>query len=858
MLTASQISALRDRSEQLLDPITDFLIQDIAERVKEAGQFTGTASYNAWRLQQLGVSQKQLKKEIAKRLKVSQKEAEQLLTQAAETGYNFDMSRFPTSKAIPLSANSSIQQILDATVKQARDDLTNITQTIGFVGNDGVCRELTGAYNQACDFAFQKVSLGAQDFNSAVREATANLAKKGIRYIDYESGVHTSLEAAVRRNIMGGLGIMQNQISRQNHDYLGCDGWEISAHSGSAPDHEPYQGKQYPDKEFQRLNSSLVRPIGELNCGHAASPIIMGVNDPQYTPEELEAMRQENEEGVTFEGKHYTLYEASQRQRKFERSIRDQKRKILIDETLGDTDKLQHDQIRLQVLKQNYARFSKGVGLPMQHARMGAAGFDWKKGKAAKKVLEYPKKAAKKEIQQFREINDAIDFAYGGYNDSDFTQWKSAYKKQNSGVRLSDEELKSINDYTEGGFVALNDVSRFSDAELIKKGYSPSDIARIRKKADTLSGALSKYTLDTDIVTHRFERDVSWLTGNGNGIEDLEKLVGEEYTTEGFTSSGMLPNRFRFTGGKSDAVHFEIVTPKGTNGAFLSMSEKGENEFLYNRNTRYRVIDGGERTVKEQKFNIKTMQMEEIEVRERFLKVQVIPDEMVSSTAKKMLDKSLQRDKIFTPAKTIEEARSYAKQVLGLDTDLLYNKVNIDVANAINKCIREVYDTFGDVHEAGFLNGLRVMTGNKPFVAAYSPALKEILLLQKNVSFKSSMSTLAKTAKKQFDMGFWSTGEAEHSIRHEIGHSVNMWLADTDGSKLKRISALRERITRDCGITSWSTSDTDEHIKSAGGFLSYYALRNDDEFVAEAIAEYMGGNPRETAKEVVEILLGRK
>lgn len=109
----------------------------------------------------------------------------------------------------------------------------------------------------------------------------------------------------------------------------------------------------------------------------------MGVNDPQYTPEELEAMRQENEDGVTFEGKHYTLYEASQRQRKFERSIRDQKRKILIDETLGDKDKLQQDQIRLQVLKQNYARFSKGVGLPMQHSRLEKAGFDWKKGKAA-------------------------------------------------------------------------------------------------------------------------------------------------------------------------------------------------------------------------------------------------------------------------------------------------------------------------------------------------------------------------------------------------------------------------------------------------------------------------------------------
>ncbi len=395
MLTANQIDVLRSHSEQLLDPIIDYLVEDIAKRVSEAGQLTSTTAYQVWRTQQLGMSQRQLKKEIAKRLKVSQADVGKLLTQAAETGYNFDISRFPTSHAVPLSANSSLQQILDATIKQAQDDLLNMTQTIGFVGPDGNVHELTQAYQQACDFAFQKVSTGAQDYVSAVRDATRNLAKKGIRTIDYESGVHTSLEAAVRRNIMGGMGIMQKQISQQNHDYLGCNGWEISAHSGSAPDHEPIQGKQYTDDEYTRLNNSLVRRIGTLNCGHAEFPIILGVNSPQYTPEELEQMRQENEKGITYEGKHYTMYEATQRQRNLERAARDRKRMILIDEQLGDKDKLQNDQIRLQMIKQEYTRFSKAAGLPMQHARMEAAGFDWKKGKAAEKAAQ--KRVAKHE-----------------------------------------------------------------------------------------------------------------------------------------------------------------------------------------------------------------------------------------------------------------------------------------------------------------------------------------------------------------------------------------------------------------------------------------------------------------------------
>lgn len=184
------------------------------------------------------------------------------------------------------------------------------------------------------------------------------------------------------------MGGRHEQITQQNHDDLGCDGWEISAHGGSAPDHEPIQGKQYSDAAFTRLNNSLVRRIGTLNCGHSAMPIILGVNEPQYTAEELEEFRRQNEAGIDFEGKHYTLYEATQRQRSLERSIRKTKRRILIDEATGDAEKLQWDQIRLVRTREEYHRFSKAAGLPEQFERMEKAGFTWKHGKAAEKTAK--------------------------------------------------------------------------------------------------------------------------------------------------------------------------------------------------------------------------------------------------------------------------------------------------------------------------------------------------------------------------------------------------------------------------------------------------------------------------------------
>ena len=390
MLRADEIDALRGAAEELTAPIVDYLIQDLAKRVAKAGQFTATAQYQTWKLQELGLSQREIKKQLKKLLKVSNRELRRMLTQSAEAGYSYDLRSLPQVQAIPFRQNEAVQQIVAAAVRLAENDLSNITQTIGMVDPYGRALPLRDAYRSCMDFAFVQVSIGAADYNTAIRQATKNLADRGVRWIDYESGVHTSLEAAVRRNVMGGLGLMQEQISQRTHDDLGADGWEIDAHNNSAPDHEPIQGKQYPDAEYQALNSSLVRRIGTLNCGHSAHPIILGVSIPQYSPEELERMRQKNEEGITYQGKHYTGYEATQRQRRLEASIRRQKRRILVDEAAEDAEKLQTDQIKLQILRQEYSRFSKAAGLRTQLERAEVAKFGWKQaGEAEKTFAKY-------------------------------------------------------------------------------------------------------------------------------------------------------------------------------------------------------------------------------------------------------------------------------------------------------------------------------------------------------------------------------------------------------------------------------------------------------------------------------------
>lgn len=375
MLTPEQIEALRDAARKVADPITEYLIRDIAERITEAGQLTSTAAYEVWRAQQLGMSQREIKKQLKKRIRISNRELRRLLTQSAEVGYNFDIKNLPQVQAVPFAQNDTMQQIVSAAVALAQDDFTNITQTLGMVDPFGNALPLQDAYRSCMDFAFKQVSTGAADYNTAIRRATRLLADKGVQTIDYKSGVHTSLEAAVRRSVMGGLGLMQEQITQANHDELGADGWEISAHAASAPDHEPIQGKQYSDAEYQALNNSMVRRIGTLNCGHAAFPIILGVSQPQYTLEELEKFRADNAAGIDYQGRHYTMYEATQLQRRVEASMRIQKRRIITDEATGDKEKLQTDQIRYVRLEEEYKRFSKAADLRTQQERAEVAGF---------------------------------------------------------------------------------------------------------------------------------------------------------------------------------------------------------------------------------------------------------------------------------------------------------------------------------------------------------------------------------------------------------------------------------------------------------------------------------------------------
>lgn len=205
----------------------------------------------------------------------------------------------------------------------------------------------------------------------------------------------------------------------------------------------------------------------------------------------------------------------------------------------------------------------------------------------------------------------------------------------------------------------------------------------------------------------------------------------------------------------------------------------------------------------------------------------------------------------FVPAKTIEEAKKYANDKLGLFR-VDYDKMQLEFANMLNKEVTRVYNTFGNLNSKGRLEAIIIWPKKVNWYAAYSSSSKLIGL--KNVTSKGTLKKWAKDAAEMFTTGFWSSNSAEHVIRHELGHAVQHMVKAENLGKINRIELLHNRLMQELGISKWTNPPSSDDMKKAGKYISCYGLRNEGELIAESVAEYMAGNPRPVAKKVVEIL----
>lgn len=177
------------------------------------------------------------------------------------------------------------------------------------------------------------------------------------------------IDSAARQNVLDGISYIAQETAKSNGEKFGAYGYEISAHATCAPDHLPYQGKQYTKAQFDKLQVGLKRPIGQCNCRHVVYPIILGVSAPAYSDEELKEFEINSNEKISIDGKDYTRYECSQIQRKLETKLRYARDEKALYKAVGDNDLTNSTTERIRILSNKYAEVSDKAGLPMRAER---------------------------------------------------------------------------------------------------------------------------------------------------------------------------------------------------------------------------------------------------------------------------------------------------------------------------------------------------------------------------------------------------------------------------------------------------------------------------------------------------------
>jgi hypothetical protein len=102
---------------------------------------------------------------------------------------------------------------------------------------------------------------------------------------------------------------------------------------------------------------------------------VLGVSEPNYNEKELEQILKDNKKGFILDGDHYTNYEGTQLQRKFETAIRQQKDIQIIAKASGNKELIAHSQEKIRQLTTKYRQLSDVSGLPTKLDRLRVSGY---------------------------------------------------------------------------------------------------------------------------------------------------------------------------------------------------------------------------------------------------------------------------------------------------------------------------------------------------------------------------------------------------------------------------------------------------------------------------------------------------
>ena len=395
-MTQGEIEKLTAKTENIFSELEIRIMSDIVRRIKENNFSTAAADWQVSRLQQLGMSEKQIREWIQNALEASDTEMDRIFSDEVYKEYYGHAKAYKQAdlQQIPFEKNTFLAQLIEAVKQQLKGEYQNIAGSMGFAIKDPANGRIKSVplmdyYRSTMDNAVLDIKSGAFDYNTVLNRTIRQMTDSGIRYIEYDSGHRDRVNVAARRAVLTGFRQVQGKINEQAAADLNTDQYEVSYHVGARPTHQPWQGKVWTMQQLQEVcGLGEVTGLKGANCYHDYKPFPPG-SVRTYTDEQLARMNKEENTPKEYNGKQYTTYEALQQQRKMERNMRAQRQKIKLLQAGGaDEQDIILAKAKYQGQMQTYRDFSEKMKLPEQKARIMQDGL---RGKFMPTKVEHAK-----------------------------------------------------------------------------------------------------------------------------------------------------------------------------------------------------------------------------------------------------------------------------------------------------------------------------------------------------------------------------------------------------------------------------------------------------------------------------------
>lgn len=382
MLTPAEIESASMLFDGMMKRLEESVMQDIVRRIRINGEITRSADWQLNRLYELGESRRELSRLIKDGLQIDDEKLTDMFRDIICSGYARDdkLYKMTGKLRLPFAENAGLQQYISAVAQQTGSTMKNLSQSMGFsvnVGGRVQFQPIAAYYQDTLDNAVNGIATGAFDYNTVLKRTVKEMTDSGLRTVDYASGHVDRVDVAARRAVMTGLTQITAKVNDDNAKALETDTFEISWHSGARPSHQVWQGRWYTEKELTTVcGLGSVTGLCGANCYHSYYPVIPGVSVPNYTEAELDEMNRRENEPVEYNGREYTKYEATQRQRYLERKMRAERQEIkLLQDGGANEDDLIAARCRYRQTSQTYTDFSKAMELPQQRQRVTIDGL---------------------------------------------------------------------------------------------------------------------------------------------------------------------------------------------------------------------------------------------------------------------------------------------------------------------------------------------------------------------------------------------------------------------------------------------------------------------------------------------------